>query len=993
MVFISVFVVVSCLSPLGLQTTGIAQKKPAQQPKPSDQPVSLQERIPTQVDPRRLSEMMLPSWDFENGLNRWTKEGTAFDNQPTLGDNVVAERVRHDMNLASGGIGGDYWKRIPYPVGHQGNYWIGTYENRPDPDSPLGAVKGDGPTGRLTSGEFAITKPYIHFLIGGGNDSNREKVELQVFGLGPAPMWMPVRSATGRNSEVLRREVWDVRQLLALKVTRARIVIVDESSGGWGHINVDDIQFSDSPPAPGPNSRDQNAPVWGFADPHAHLMSHMGFGRRLFWGRPFDPDPRRDKTPEERLRDALGWCTPSHGLGGVSLNAEFGHLVGGYPEFNGWPRFTSTVHQQAYIDWIKRAYDGGLRLVTMLATNAELMAARYVSQDEIIDPAGGVFRATAGALAGVRYHDDLRAIEDQIRAMREVVQFVDNQSGGPGRGWLEIATTPQEARRIIGQNKLAVILGIEVDSFGNWRTPEDLHSASGGDLARARAIIRAELQRLYGLGVRQVYPIHLTDNAFGGAAIYHRTFDALNLFVTGHHYTTESDATNTVSYRIEQDLGAGSGFTQTVARFISYGLNLHVDPSWNAFGGHVNARALTDYGRIMIEEMMNLHMIIDVDHMGQKMLDQALSIVQSRNYPVISSHSGFRELAIQPGGTSDSHKLATETLKRPDQVETIRRLGGMVAPITIANDVRDVGSVIPSLRGRVANDAPGSAKTWAQNYLYAVTKMGGQGVALASDINGMAGMPGPRFGTFASYALHEDIDVVRRPLRRGFINAQQEGVKYNTPIKDFRWYRFEETGPGAYDMEERDIWEAVAMFKAGFNPWIHNLGPPGENTPPTVAGTFIPTRLGWQQNKINNIAKGLWAADEERRRGVRRDLENPVLFGGDTYAEQRAAYLVGMSPTRDTGVDPPRVRELFPRIEAIWNKWKQMENAASQTQPLTRSMAGRREFDINLDGFAHYGMLPDFLQDLRNVGLTHEDLTPLFRSAEDYIRMWEKCMR
>jgi hypothetical protein len=42
---------------------------------------------------------------------------------------------------------------------------------------------------------------------------------------------------------------------------------------------------------------------------------------------------------------------------------------------------------------------------------------------------------------------------------------------------------------------------------------------------------------------------------------------------------------------------------------------------------------------------------------------------------------------------------------------------------------------------------------------------------------------------------------------------------------------------------------------------------------------------------------------------------------------------------------------------------------------------------------AHYGMLPDFLQDLRNVGLTAEDLAPLFRSANDYVQMWEKCER
>jgi hypothetical protein len=40
---------------------------------------------------------------------------------------------------------------------------------------------------------------------------------------------------------------------------------------------------------------------------------------------------------------------------------------------------------------------------------------------------------------------------------------------------------------------------------------------------------------------------------------------------------------------------------------------------------------------------------------------------------------------------------------------------------------------------------------------------------------------------------------------------------------------------------------------------------------------------------------------------------------------------------------------------------------------------------------AHYGMLPDLLQDVRNIGLTAQDLAPLFRSAYDYIQMWDKC--
>ena len=54
-------------------------------------------------------------------------------------------------------------------------------------------------------------------------------------------------------------------------------------------------------------------------------------------------------------------------------------------------------------------------------------------------------------------------------------------------------------------------------------------------------------------------------------------------------------------------------------------------------------------------------------------------------------------------------------------------------------------------------------------------------------------------------------------------------------------------------------------------------------------------------------------------------------------------------------------------------------------------MLGTRQFDINFDGIAHYGMLPDMLQDMKNNGMTARDFVPLFRSAEDYVQMWERC--
>jgi len=105
--------------------------------------------------------------------------------------------------------------------------------------------------------------------------------------------------------------------------------------------------------------------------------------------------------------------------------------------------------------------------------------------------------------------------------------------------------------------------------------------------------------------------------------------------------------------------------------------------------------------------------------------------------------------------------------------------------------------------------------------------------------------------------------------------------------------------------------------------------------------------------------------------------------------EQRAGYLAreGVVDMRRHG--DKRTLELVAKIRALQAKWKQMDG---DNIPLKRSKAGpRRDFDINLDGMAHYGMLPDMLQDVRNSGLTAEDLAPLFRSAYDYVQMWDTC--
>jgi hypothetical protein len=155
------------------------------------------------------------TWNFETGdLRGWEATGTAFAYQPTYGDNPTA---RHRGQ----------------PSNHEGNYWIGGYEKRPTPNDPAGAVQGDGPQGTLVSQPFTIRTSSISFLIGGGCDINTERVEILVDG-------RVVQKATGKCTETMER----VRLNVAPYIGRsAQIRLVDISSGGWGHINFDDLRF------------------------------------------------------------------------------------------------------------------------------------------------------------------------------------------------------------------------------------------------------------------------------------------------------------------------------------------------------------------------------------------------------------------------------------------------------------------------------------------------------------------------------------------------------------------------------------------------------------------------------------------------------------------------------------------------------------------------------------------------------------------------------
>ena len=150
--------------------------------------------------------------DFESGVDSWTRTGNAFDNQPTYGDNP---KYRNHES-----------------ANQQGDWWIGGAENRPSPSHPAGQTQGDAPTGTMTSPTFTISGNVMSFLVGGGCDINTVRVELIVHD-------QVVRNETGKCFESMERREWNVSDL---KGKMAQVRLIDNASGGWGHINFDDLR-------------------------------------------------------------------------------------------------------------------------------------------------------------------------------------------------------------------------------------------------------------------------------------------------------------------------------------------------------------------------------------------------------------------------------------------------------------------------------------------------------------------------------------------------------------------------------------------------------------------------------------------------------------------------------------------------------------------------------------------------------------------------------
>ena len=411
-------------------------------------------------------------------------------------------------------------------------------------------------------------------------------------------------------------------------------------------------------------------PVVGLADFHSHQFGYLGFGG----------------TAISHSINVSDNCIPilpfevSFVIRDIVRKGLFEEATNQASSGQCFPTFSNIASQRADVDNLKRAWQYGLRLMVMFAVSSE-------------------FLCEVAGLASPR-PSDRAAVELQIQAAKDLQARIDNEAGGAGRGWYRIVTSPADARQVIYDGKLAVVLGIEAaDVFGcrvrakstvfgvpalnpfedtpnentydrdcddgliglrdiyrNTDPTEDL--STYGSQATHKAL--ALLEHYWALGVRDYFPTHNIDAVATGTAL---SIDLLHANVNpgnigrGSPLLDRSDDINRVIRAIRPQ-----NLSSNCSSIISFD------------GGRCNLFGFSDLGRELVRTMAANGAIIEADHMS----------LQSRReleadegplggvYPLISSHSGIA--ALNHGNANNEGQLQDQEINR------IIRAGGAFAP-------------------------------------------------------------------------------------------------------------------------------------------------------------------------------------------------------------------------------------------------------------------------------------------------------------------------
>lgn len=514
--------------------------------------------------------------------------------------------------------------------------------------------------------------------------------------------------------------------------------------------------------------------IRGYIDGHTHLTAEEFAGGNAIAGHTF----HRWGVPH-----ALKDCKDIHGadgkqdLLGSAVGGYGSHKTEGWPQFSRWPAWdTSITHTGYYYKWVERAHLSGMRLMVVYAVENEVLCKLGTLLGE-----GGKSCDTLNSVR--RQVDDLYALQD----------YVDAQSGGPGKGFFRIVLDPAAARRVIADGKLAVVIGIEASETFDC---SDLDSCDANKL-------KSRLDTYQAMGVRSIFPVHKFDTRVGGATLQTPALDLMNIgsfLDNGHYFGVEACDADTRGTTIKSGLvdinparifpgydqmGPVLQTTVNAAARTTEALidaaGPHYDPAV-ANGNACNSRGLTPLGTTLINAMIDRKMLIDTDHETTKMTSAVLDIAERRGYSgIVASH----------GGDEDKH-----TPGEPHyNTARIARLGGHISVIGRNTD-QFTEVAAPGFNAMKSAAAQ-------QGYL--------AGIGIGTDVNGMIKMPAPH-----PDAVANPNDGRPDPLVYPF--TTEFGTTFNRQVSGNRTFDLNQDGMAHYGL--------LPDLMANYAQWMRESGRP-----------------------------------------------------------------------------------------------------------------------------------------------------------------------
>ncbi len=468
------------------------------------------------------------------------------------------------------------------------------------------------------------------------------------------------------------------------------------------------------------------APVRGVIDAHTHIASNEFMGGKFVHGRPFHP-----YGVESALPGSDGIHGPYGSLDLIGNIFAFDDInnrydTRGWPEFPHWPNHLTVSHTGYYYKWMERAWLGGVRMmVSHMVENKVLCTAQST-----INPAAWINPNSCESKDSVRL---------QVQRHFELQDYVDAQHGGPGKGWFRIVKSPAEARQVIADGKMAIIMGIEVSELFDCGV-----QSRNCSLSR----VEQEMQDMYDLGIRGFFPTHRFDNLLGGSEIEGGFLNVGQALSAGYLFDVEhcDDHTEGASlqpgFPLIGDIPVLGDIANSIAQTPDY------DPDQRS----CNQQGITELGVYVINRMIDMGFLIELDHTSNKTAQSILDIAEARNYSgLISAHSH-----LQKGRNSELHP----------NMHRLVALGGFVAPYNFETN-------------RMANQVG--------QYLDAVEQTSFvAGVGIGSDMSGLAQQAGPRE------------DAANLPLDYPFVS--EFGLEFDRQISGNRVIDYNTEGVAHYGM-------------------------------------------------------------------------------------------------------------------------------------------------------------------------------------------------